>query len=401
MTSMTNQPTRTAVRIESIDLIRALTMVLMIFVNDLWSLKDIPEWLEHVAPGVDGMGLADTVFPAFLFIVGLSMPFALANRRAKGDDDRTLVRHVATRSLALLIMGVFLVNGETINEQATGIQGHVWGFICCFSFILIWNVYPKGVHRNWALATKLIGAALLLCMAIRYRGGGDGHLQRFAPQWWGILGLIGWSYLTSGLITIFAKNRVYIILMAWTIFCILSMVYKAGLVPESFSVIPEAIRGGTLVGLALGGVLSALIYDHYRALQDGKNLIRMLLLFAAILIILSFITRPFWGLSKLGATPAWLFLCSAITLLGFLAIDQLVVKRGAARWLEFVKPAGTDTLLCYFIPYFAYASTILLGLHVPDLLLTGIAGLFKSFLFALLCVQLTKVLNRAGIRLKL
>ena len=126
----------------------------------------------------------------------------------------------------------------------------------------------------------------------------------------------------------------------------------------------------------------------------------MLLLFAAILIILSFITRPFWGLSKLGATPAWLFLCSAITLLGFLAIDQLVVKRGGARWLEFVKPAGTDTLLCYFIPYFAYASTSLLGI-VPGMAMTGIAGLFKSLLFALLCVQLTKVLNRAGIRLKL
>ena len=46
-------------------------MVLMIFVNDLWSLKNIPGWLEHVAPGVDGIGLADVVFPAFLFIVAL------------------------------------------------------------------------------------------------------------------------------------------------------------------------------------------------------------------------------------------------------------------------------------------------------------------------------------------
>jgi predicted acyltransferase len=37
-------------RIASIDILRALTMVLMIFVNDLWSLKNIPEWLEHVKP---------------------------------------------------------------------------------------------------------------------------------------------------------------------------------------------------------------------------------------------------------------------------------------------------------------------------------------------------------------
>ena len=40
-------------RVGAIDLLRALTMVLMIFVNDLWSLKDIPAWLEHVESGVD------------------------------------------------------------------------------------------------------------------------------------------------------------------------------------------------------------------------------------------------------------------------------------------------------------------------------------------------------------
>ena len=35
-------------RIATIDILRALTMVLMIFVNDLGSLRDIPLWLEHV-----------------------------------------------------------------------------------------------------------------------------------------------------------------------------------------------------------------------------------------------------------------------------------------------------------------------------------------------------------------
>ena len=55
-------------RIHSIDVFRAITMFLMIFVNDLWSLKDIPAWLEHTEAAEDGMGFADTIFPAFLFI---------------------------------------------------------------------------------------------------------------------------------------------------------------------------------------------------------------------------------------------------------------------------------------------------------------------------------------------
>lgn len=107
-------------RIASIDILRALTMVLMIFVNDLGPLKEIPEWLGHVERGVDGIGLADLVFPAFLFIVGISLPFAVNNRRKKGDTDLQLVGHALLRTFALLVMGVFLVNGETFNAEATG-----------------------------------------------------------------------------------------------------------------------------------------------------------------------------------------------------------------------------------------------------------------------------------------
>src|SRR5687768_3748868 len=136
---VTNTGTTVIERITTIDILRALTMVLMIFVNDLWSLTNIPAWLGHVPSGVDGIGLADVVFPAFLFIVGLSIPYAMENRRKKGDSDWDLVKHVLWRTLALLVMGVFLVNGETFNANATGMARHFWNPICCLCFILIWN----------------------------------------------------------------------------------------------------------------------------------------------------------------------------------------------------------------------------------------------------------------------
>src|SRR3990170_2351014 len=107
-------------RVASIDILRALTMVLMIFVNDLWSLKDIPAWLGHVERGVDGIGLADVVFPAFLFIVGLSLPFAVDNRRKKDDTELQLVMHVLVRTIALLVLGEFLVIGEPLKPAAPG-----------------------------------------------------------------------------------------------------------------------------------------------------------------------------------------------------------------------------------------------------------------------------------------
>lgn len=387
--------------VASIDILRALTMILMIFVNDLWSLKDIPEWLEHVERGVDGIGLADVVFPAFLFIVGLSLPYAINNRRTKGDTDWQLTKHVLVRTAALLAMGVFLVNGETINSDASGMPRPLWNVLCCISFILIWNSYPKNSSKMLPVILKIVGIVTLLILAFLYRGGENENMYRFGPQWWGILGLIGWAYLAAGLITVYARNNFYVILGAWVFFAALSMLFKAGFVPEFLSFIPNAISGGTLAGLTMGGVLTSMIFQYYRARHDDKTVTIVLISFAVVLAVLSIITRPYWQLAKLGATPAWLFLCSAFTIFAFVVIYWLTDVKGKSDWFNIIKPAGTDTLLCYLIPYFAYAATGFVGIHLPDMLLTGGVGLIKSFLFAIFCAVITGGLIKIGIRLKL
>lgn len=389
------------VHIASIDILRALTMILMIFVNDLWSLTGIPAWLGHVEQGVDGIGLADVVFPAFLFIVGLSLPYAANNRRKKGDSDMELIKHVLLRTIALLVMGVFLVNGESINGEATGMPRLLWNTICCTCFILIWNTYPKTTNRYLIYALRGLAMISLLILAIKYRGGPDDALYYFGTHWWGILGLIGWAYLASGLVTVMSKNNVYVILGAWIFFAVLSMLSHADYVPDVLNFIPNAILGGTLAGLTMGGVLTSMIFQHYQSKGDNKMLSIVFILMSVGLIILSVVTRPYWGLAKLGATPAWLFLCSAFTILAFLFVYWLTDVYKKSHWFDIIKPAGTDTLLCYLMPYFAYAFTNFLGIHLPKIFLGGGIGLVKSFLFAILCALITGMLIRIGIRLKL
>lgn len=395
--------TSQAQRIASIDILRALTMVLMIFVNDLWTLKDIPFWLGHVDRGVDGIGLADVVFPAFLFIVGLSLPFSINNRRKKGETDWQLIKHVLLRSLALIIMGVFLVNGETYNAEATGMPRVFWNPLCCLAFILIWNSYPSSANKYLVIASRIIGITPLIILSLIYRGGQEGNIQRFSTQWWGILGLIGWSYLAGGLITVLAKGRFSVILGGWLFFCSLSIVNKAGLLPHShvLNAVPSAIRGGTLAGLTMGGVLTSFIFMHYTRKKDNKGLTLILILFVAVLASLFLITRPYWGLSKLGATPAWLFLCSALTITAFVIIYWIADVYGKAGWFSFIKPAGTATLLCYLVPYFAYSVRTLMKIRLPDVFITDGIGLIKSFLFAVLCVFITGVLVKLGVKIKL
>ena len=67
-------------RILSIDVFRGVTMFLMLWVNDFWTLKDIPKWLKHAGPEDDYLGFSDIIFPWFLFVMGMSIPFSIENR---------------------------------------------------------------------------------------------------------------------------------------------------------------------------------------------------------------------------------------------------------------------------------------------------------------------------------
>src|SRR5512147_912626 len=124
-------------RIVSVDIFRALTMLLMIFVNDLWTLQGIPGWLEHTEAHVDGMGLADIVFPAFLFIVGLSIPFAVKARLNSGDSRFKILIHIVKRSLALIVMGFFMVNSESLSSSFSPLFRTLWEVFMIVAFIMV------------------------------------------------------------------------------------------------------------------------------------------------------------------------------------------------------------------------------------------------------------------------
>ena len=52
------------------------------------------------------MGLADIVFPCFLFAVGMSIPYAIERRYAKGFSAESTLGHILSRTFALLVMAL-------------------------------------------------------------------------------------------------------------------------------------------------------------------------------------------------------------------------------------------------------------------------------------------------------
>ena len=387
-------------RIASIDILRAVTMLLMIFVNDLWSLKNIPGWLEHTSADEDSMGLADAVFPAFLFIVGLSIPYAIQARKNKGDNTLDIAWHILSRSLALVIMGVFLVNGEYINEA--GMPHLVWNTACCTCFIIIWNSYPKYINRVLVNSMKMLAIGTLIMLSYIYRGGENG-VQSFSTYWWGILGLIGWAYLVSALIYVFSRENIYVNASAWIVFVFLSTANHANWLPTQglLRTIISPFGEGAMVALVTGGVVCSQLFRYCLKNYSFKKTIQIFIGLALLLLAIGFLLRPFGGISKIKATPSWVLICSAATILVFMLLYYVVDVREKQKLFTILTPAGTNTLLCYLLPYFAYGIPVLLHLYLPSILLTGALGLIKSFLFALLMVIITGWLGKANVRLKL
>ena len=390
-------------RISSIDILRALTMVLMIFVNDLWSLENIPLWLEHTAANEDGMGLADVVFPAFLFIVGMSLPFAVSSRAKKGESDMQIIKHILIRAGSLILMGVFLVNGEYINEETTGMHRLVWNVLCCSSFVLLFNSYPESIKKTLILALKITGAIILFILAVLYRAGDGDDIHGFSTYWWGILGLIGWAYLICGIGYVLSGKRLSTAIILWIVFNLVCVSVHAHLLPEKgfLRMLIGPFGDGSMPAFVVGGTVISLIYLH---LRNTGGISKMFLIYAAIaiaLLLIGFATRPEWGISKIRATPSWVWICSAITIVTFMSIFWISDVRNKSNLFDLIKPAGTNTLLCYLIPYFAYAIVVWSGIHYPDMMLTGIVGLIKSFLFALLVVWIAGKLGKRGLQLKL
>ena len=221
-------------RIFSIDVFRAITMLLMIFVNDLWSLTGVPLWLEHAPADQDFLGFSDIVFPCFLFIVGMSIPYAMRNRLAKGESYFQILSHIALRSFALLVMGFFTVNIGDLNVEASGLSREGFQILMVAGFFLIWNVYPKseGWKKYLFNGLQLAGLLLLILLVFLFKGGKDGT-EQMTPQWWGILGLIGWTYLISAPIFLFARKSPVLLLLFWLLFT-----FQAG-APSRDLLLPE------------------------------------------------------------------------------------------------------------------------------------------------------------------
>ncbi len=388
-------------RLASIDILRALTMLLMIWVNDFWSLIDIPKWLTHASASEDYMGFSDVIFPLFLFIVGLSIPLAIQHRLDKKDSKTIIAKHIFIRSVSLLVIGIYLVNYETAH-QSMEISKSVWCLLLAAAVVLIWMNWKRSpVDEKWHKYLQAAGYLILLFLAYVYKGGENGELW-LTTQWWGILGLIGWAYLLNALVYLFAKGKLSIMILTWIVLNALAVLTHSNMAIDLGGALKHLspLLTGTIPAFTTAGIVATLILKKLRN-KDLKWLYLTLLSIGLLNIIYGLATRSIWGISKIQGTPSWLAICTGIGFLLFAILYYIADQRKVTSWAKIIAPAGTATLTCYMIPYFIYPLHTISGFRFPDALNTANIGLLVSFAFALLVVIFTGWLEKKGYKLKL
>jgi heparan-alpha-glucosaminide N-acetyltransferase len=385
-------------RLLSIDVFRAINMFFMIFVNDLSGVKNVPTWIDHVKGYEDGMHFADSIFPLFLFIAGLSIPMAIGRRISKGDSFASIAIYILLRTFALVVMGFFHVNMEEYNSASAVLPLGVWEFLLTLSFFLIWLDYPDTLAKAKKYALMGVGVVILIVLALLYKGGTPTAPKGLEPSWWGILGIIGWAYLVCAGVYLLTKGNLNALFIALIILVVINL----GAHGDWFNFHLWVVKDGASASLMMFGVVVSLIYSKLVAKNSYNKVWLIFSIAGPALILLGFFVRPYTGgISKIHSTPSWVFICTGIGILLFEFLIWLIDVKGKQNWFKIIKPAGTSTLTCYLIPYFMVAIFEMTKFNYPHFFNFGTGGIIRSFAVAFIVIIITGFLEKWRLRLKI
>lgn len=393
-------------RIVSIDIFRGITMILMIFVNDLSSVHGLPRWTYHAHPNEDYMTYVDMVFPAFLFILGMALPLAIERRLRKDPSLLHLVGHILERTLALFILGLILANvGFGNKELMHGLNANLWGILSLLGACLFYAVYPRNsTHAKLFRSLRFFGFILLIAMAILFRRlTHDGHVAWINTSYGEILGLIGSTYLSVSLLYLSTRRWTWAPLIWFSLLLAFCCAVAAKLVvfPMRTSLWVWPLGDGSMATTAMAGVMAATFLFSPELKLSTKRRILATVSFGVLSLVLGYCLIPL-GISKVRGTPTWALWSLGISTIAIALLHWVCDLRHHTAWAAFTRTPGTNTLLTYLLPdavYFLMAST---GTRwFVQHLSSGWPGVMRACIFTGLMLLLATALTRAKVRLQL
>jgi predicted acyltransferase len=151
---MSNSPEKKQERLLSLDTLRGFDMLWIsggeYLVMSLSALTGWPlfKWaatqMEHVE--WEGFHFYDMIFPLFLFIAGVSMPFSILKRKQRGESMRIIYFHLFKRLFLLILLGLIyqrLLEFDFEHQRYASVLARI-GIAWFLAAVIVLNTSVRG-----------------------------------------------------------------------------------------------------------------------------------------------------------------------------------------------------------------------------------------------------------------
>ena len=161
-------------RLLSLDFFRGLTVATMILVNNPGDWGNIYAPLEHSK--WNGCTPTDLVFPFFLFIVGVSIAYALGNKKEDSSQHQKIILQAARRALIIFVLALLLNLIPSFDFAHIRILGVLPRIAIVFFICAVWYTKTSTRTQAWILAVILVVYYVLMNF-FPIPGGGPSNLE--------------------------------------------------------------------------------------------------------------------------------------------------------------------------------------------------------------------------------
>ncbi|MDI9605707.1 MAG: DUF5009 domain-containing protein [Bacteroidota bacterium] len=307
-------------RLQSLDALRGFDMfwitggATIVGALATWSGADWLQVVNRQFQHVEWVGFRfeDLIFPLFMFISGVAIPFALITKRERGVPRSSLTKKVFKRAIILVVLGMFyngvFQNGFE-NPRFASVLGQI-GLAYLFASLIV--LYTKSFRqRLYWLAGILVGYSLLQLL-VPVPGFGAGVLT---PE-----GCIN-GYIDRLLL----PGRLY------------GGVYD----PEGLLCVVSA-TGITLMGTFAGNIL------RDRKTTETKKVLKLLAI-GAVTVLVALLLSLFYPIIKKCWTTTFNLLAGGISFLSMALFYWLIDVKGWKKWAFFFRVIGLNSIFIYLL----------------------------------------------------
>ena len=305
-------------RLQSLDTLRGFDMAMLVGgAGILIALSKLTGWgwvealetqMHHVE--WEGFRFYDLIFPLFMFISGVAIPYAINSKLEKGVQKSRLFRKILVRLIALVVLG-FLYNGILqrgfSNPRLVSVLSQI-GFGYFFAALI--SLYSKSIRGVIYWLLGIMAGVAVLQLFVPVPGYGAGTFE-------------SGSSINAWLDQLLIPGRLY------------GEVYD----PEGFLCIVSAVT------ITMMGSLAGYLIRSGKAAPARKAL--YIAIAGILAIAVSLALEPVYPVIKKMWTVSYVLRAAGVSALMLASFYYVIDVRGSKNWTLFFRVFGMNSITIY------------------------------------------------------